>query len=57
MAQSIPTTTDSRIRTLVYNPNEVYQLKFHYGYQSFIEFAEDEEIEKHDYIRAYKKLT
>lgn len=40
-----PTTTDSRIRTLVYNPNEVYELKFYYGYQSFIEFAEDEEIE------------
>lgn len=44
-AQPIPVTTDSRIKTLVYNPNEVYQLKFHYGYQSFIEFAEDEEIE------------
>ncbi len=42
---SSPTTTDSRIRTLVYNPNEVYELKFYYGYQSFIEFAEDEEIE------------
>ncbi len=44
-AQSTPATTDSRIRTLVYNPNEVYELKFYYGYQSFIEFAEDEEIE------------
>lgn len=43
--QSAPVTTDSRIRTLVYNPNEVYELKFYYGYQSFIEFAEDEEIE------------
>jgi len=40
-----PITTDSRIRTLVYNPNEVYELKFYYNYQSFIEFAEDEEIE------------
>ena len=40
-----PTTTDSRIRTLVYNPNEVYELKFYYNYQSFIEFSEDEEIE------------
>lgn len=40
-----PITTDSRIRTLVYNPNEVYELKFFYNYQSFIEFAEDEEIE------------
>jgi len=40
-----PITTDSRIKTLVYNANEVYQLKFHYGYQSFIEFAEDEKTE------------
>lgn len=40
-----PITTDSRIRTLVYNPNEVYELKFFYNYQSFIEFSEDEEIE------------
>jgi type IV secretion system protein VirB9 len=40
-----PITTDSRIRTLVYNPNEVYELKFFYNYQSFIEFADDEEIE------------
>lgn len=45
LAQPIPTTTDSRIRTLVYNPNEVYELKFYYGYQSFIEFADNEEIE------------
>lgn len=44
-AQPVPITTDSRIKTLVYNPNEVYQLKFYYGYQSFIEFAEDEDIE------------
>lgn len=40
-----PITTDSRIRTLVYNPNEVYELKFYYNYQSFIEFSQDEEIE------------
>lgn len=44
-AQIVPVTTDSRIKTLVYNANEVYQLKFHYGYQSFIEFADNEEIE------------
>ena len=41
----VPITTDSRIRTLVYNPNEVYELKFYYNYQSFIEFSDDEEIE------------
>ncbi len=45
LAQPVPTTTDSRIRTLVYNPNEVYELKFYYGYQSFIEFADNEEVE------------
>ncbi|MFT6331686.1 MAG: type IV secretion system protein VirB9 [Lentimonas sp.] len=48
MAQPAPTapiTTDSRIKTLVYNANEVFQLKFHYGYQSYIEFSSDEEIE------------
>lgn len=45
LAQPIPITTDSRIKTLVYNPNEVFELKFFYGYQSFIEFADGEEIE------------
>jgi len=40
-----PITTDSRIKTIVFNENEVYQLKFYYGFQSFIEFSEDEEIE------------
>lgn len=45
-AMAAPTiTTDSRIKTLVYNENEVYQLTFHYGYQSFIELSDDEEIE------------
>jgi type IV secretion system protein VirB9 len=41
----IPTTIDSRIKTIVYNPNEVIELTFHYGFQSFIEFEEDEDIE------------
>lgn len=44
-ADNIPVTTDSRIKTIVFNENEVYQLKFHYGFQSFVEFSEDEEIE------------
>ena len=43
---NIPLTTDSRIRTLVYNPNEVYEIKFFYGYQSFLEFSEDEAAEE-----------
>lgn len=42
---AIPITTDSRIKTLVYNENEVFQLTLHYGYQSNIEFANNEEIE------------
>jgi len=41
----LPLTTDSRIKTVVFNENEVIRLKFHYGFQSFIEFSEDEEIE------------
>ncbi len=39
-----PLATDSRIRTLRYSPNEVYQFIGHYGYQSTIEFATDEKI-------------
>ena len=41
----IPVVTDSRIKTFVYNPNEVFTLTTHYGYQSNIEFAEKETIE------------
>lgn len=37
-------TTDSRIKTYVYNPNDVYLLPLHYGFQSHIEFAKGEEI-------------
>lgn len=44
-AEEIPTTIDSRMKTIIYNPNEVFDLKFCYGFQAFIEFSEDEEIE------------
>lgn len=37
--------TDSRIRTVRYSPNEVYQFIGHYSYQSAIEFAEDEKVQ------------
>ena len=37
--------TDSRIRTVRYSPNEVYQFIGHYNYQSSIELAEDEKIQ------------
>jgi type IV secretion system protein VirB9 len=37
--------TDSRIRTVRYSPNEVYQFIGHYGYQSAIELEVDETIQ------------
>ena len=40
-----PIATDSRIRTVRFSPNEVYQFIGHYGYQSSIEFADDEKIQ------------
>lgn len=40
-----PVPTDSRIKTLVYNANDVYRVLTHYGYQMNIEFGKDEEIE------------
>ncbi len=40
-----PITTDSRIKTLVYNANEVFNITTHYGYQSNIEFGPKETIE------------
>lgn len=40
-----PITTDSRIKTLVFNPNEVFTITTHYGYQSNIEFGPKETID------------
>jgi type IV secretion system protein VirB9 len=45
MALAQPITTDSRIKTIVYSPNEVFALTTHYGYQSNIEFGPKETIE------------
>lgn len=39
-----PITTDNRIKTYIYSPNEVYLLVLHFGFQSHIEFAKSEEI-------------
>lgn len=39
-----PIATDRRIRTIVYNANEVYRYVGHYDYQSVIEFEADEEV-------------
>lgn len=40
-----PINIDSRIRTLVYNPNEIYTLNLKMGFQSIIEFSIDETVE------------
>jgi type IV secretion system protein VirB9 len=39
-----PLSTDARIKTIQYSPNEVYKFVGHYGYQSSIEFGADEQI-------------
>lgn len=44
-AQAQPITTDSRIKTLVYDPNEVFSITTHYGYQCNIEFGFKETIQ------------
>lgn len=40
-----PVATDFRIRKVRYSPNEVFKFTGHYGYQSSIEFADDEVIQ------------
>ena len=45
LAQQRPVITDSRVKTLVYNENDVYSLLTHYGYQSNIEFHPKERIQ------------
>jgi len=40
-----PVAIDSRIKTLIYSPNEVFKLKFVVGYQSIIELEKDEEVD------------
>jgi type IV secretion system protein VirB9 len=44
LQSSRPIATDSRIRTVRYSANEVYQFIGHYGYQSAIELEENEKI-------------
>ncbi len=41
----VPVATDSRIKTFVYNENDVFSVLTHYGYQCNIEFSPQEEIE------------
>lgn len=42
---NMPLTSDSRIKTYIYSPNDVYLLVLHHGFQSHIEFAKGEVIE------------
>lgn len=44
-AASRPIAMDSRIKTLVYSENEVFRVVIHYGWQTIIEFAENEEVQ------------
>ena len=38
-------TKDNRIKTYIYNANEVYLLVLHFGFQSHIEFSKNEEVQ------------
>ena len=40
-----PISTDKRLRTIVYNPNEIFVYRGFYGYQSSIIFAPGENVE------------
>lgn len=44
LQENKPIAVDKRLRTFVYDPNEVYKFVGHYRYQSSIEFSPDEEI-------------
>jgi type IV secretion system protein VirB9 len=43
-ANSIPLTSDSRIKTFVYSANDVFQVTVSYGFQASIEFGRGEHI-------------
>jgi type IV secretion system protein VirB9 len=48
-----PIATDSRIKTFVYSPNEVFPIILHYGYQTSIEFAQNEKIQTYSLGNSY----
>jgi len=41
----LPAYSDSRIKTFIYNDNEIYRLLVQFGFQTSIEFADNEEVE------------
>ncbi|MBL7684836.1 MAG: mating pair formation protein, partial [Deltaproteobacteria bacterium] len=40
-----PLGTDSRIRHVMYSPNEIYEVKATYGYQTTLEFSDSETVQ------------
>lgn len=42
--RNTPMPSDTRIKTYVYNPNEIYQIKFMTNYQSIIELQQGEDV-------------
>ncbi len=44
LRESRPTPIDSRIRVMVYSPDDVFKFTGYYGYQASIELAKDEEV-------------
>jgi type IV secretion system protein VirB9 len=40
-----PVVSDSRIKTMIYNPNEVFRIVTNYGFQSSIAFGPNEQIQ------------
>ena len=42
--ESRPTPIDSRIRVMVYHPNDVFKFTGYYGYQASIELAKNEQV-------------
>lgn len=44
ISESRPTPTDSRIRVMVYNPNDVFKFTGYYGYQASIELSRNEQV-------------
>lgn len=43
--EDLPLTMDSRIKTYIYSPNEIFLIVLHHGFQSHIEFAAGETVD------------
>jgi len=51
-AASVPvgTSADNRVKTVVYNENDVVSLRGHYGYQTTVSFATYEKIQRQYHV-------